>query len=634
VEINVTTAGNYRLDLLLKPFDNDDWYFDQVNGIDNYWTIGIHIITLYFDACRYYSIQKDTSFIVDYIEIHDSNWNTITRVSSPYITQIYNYNEFDKPGALLTGRFWDYGEDLDSDGAYDQLTLIFEVSIIETGEYRFSCDLRVNTSYSGWSEWRDTYGYWVTGIYNISLSFDTSSFYSTHENNTFYLENIEIRDSDWNTIGRVFFPYTTRIYNYTEFDVPGAYLTGNYWDNTEDTDSDGKINFLVFTIEVNVTRKGDYQIEYEQQPLIPVWDSGSWEYSFEYLNLGVHNLSFQHYLTIPYSLRLDTAYVFSNFRIHDINWNLLNWDDSSHITRIYAYNEFDPPGVYLTGNYWDYGVDIDSDGTFDQINIEIEVNVTQSGVYNFDGYWYAATPSGWWKSEGYYDEDVFFKGIQNITLPINAKLLYTSFDDIALHLENFRIYDSDGHLLDRFVTSYETRYYSYQELDPPGVSLTGYYWDHGIDTDSDGKYEEWAIEIQVNVVESGYYTLELELYTWPDYNYWSESVSGYWEVGIQIITVSTSASNFYSNQQEYIHFEVNVIRIIDSNGNIIAEEYYPFYSSGYSPNAFDLRYNPTTTTTSVTSRQTPSWNEPFGIVLILSILVILVLRNKIITKKH
>jgi hypothetical protein len=628
VEINVTLAGEYRLGLRLRPNVEEYWYYDQWNEASGYFDEGIHNIIVYFDASQYYSLQKEITFVIKDVEIHDSDWNYITGASSPYETRFYSYKEFDKPVVFLTGNYWAIGEDLNLDGKFDQLTIIFEVRFTQAGEYRISYNIRANTSYSDWYEWGEDYGTWTTRIYNLSISIDTTYLYSTHENVTFTLANVEIHDSDWNTISRFYSPFTTRIYDYTEFDLPWAYFTGNYWDRMEDTDSDEKINFLVIDIEVNVTRQGYYYFEFYQHPFVNVWDTGSWESSFVYLSLGIHNVSFQVYVTIPYSFRLDTAYVFSGFQIRNSEDKLINWDNSLHITRIYAYHEFDPPGVYLTGNYWEYGVDTDSDGTFDQINIDLEVNVTQTKAYNFDCYWHVESPS-WGRWEGYYDEKVLFEGVQNITIPISAILLYTSFDDVTIILDHFEIRDSDGHRLDRLINSINTRVYSYQEFDTPGAYLTGNYWDHGIDTDSDGKYEAWAIEVEVNVIEAGYYILEIELYCWPGYNYWAESVSGNWEEGIQMKTVSTSADNFYSDQQDTIHFEVSSVRIKDSNGNIISEASYPYNSPGYSPNAFDLRFNPTTTTTTtIIPRRTPALNGIFGIPLFLSILVVLVLRHK------
>jgi hypothetical protein len=105
VEINVTKAGNYRLELQLKPNATDDWYFNQWNGIEGYWTKGIHNRTVYFDAARYFSLYHSFLFVIEYIQIFDSDWTTQTWAEYPYITRVYSHQEFDFPNVFLTGNY-------------------------------------------------------------------------------------------------------------------------------------------------------------------------------------------------------------------------------------------------------------------------------------------------------------------------------------------------------------------------------------------------------------------------------------------------------------------------------------------------------------------------------------------------
>ena len=47
--------------------------------------------------------------------------------------------------------------------------------------------------------------------------------------------------------------YLSRVYDFSEFDPPGALLTGSISDMGFDTDSDHLFNYLQIGIEINVT---------------------------------------------------------------------------------------------------------------------------------------------------------------------------------------------------------------------------------------------------------------------------------------------------------------------------------------------------------------------------------------------
>ena len=170
-------------------------------------------------------------------------------------------------------------------------------------------------------------------------------------------------------------------------------------------------------MEVNVTQGGNYRIELSLRPYIPVWDSyfGGSSISKDY-DRGVHNLSVQLYVTLPYSLRLDTAYVIESVGITDNNWNGIDSAYRSYITHQYKSSEFDFPDAILTGNYWDYGVDTNADGKYNSLAIDVEINVTQPGTYHFE---FNIHSLNWEYNEWESFDVVFQEGIHNISLSID-----------------------------------------------------------------------------------------------------------------------------------------------------------------------------------------------------------------------
>ena len=111
---------------------------------------------------------------------------------------------------------------------------------------------------------------------------------------------------------------------------------------------------------------------------IPVWNSNFGESIDRYLDEGVQNISLEIYLTQPYSLRIDTAYIFEGISIYDSEGDHIDQVRQAHLTRVYQYEEFDPPSAILTGKSWVHGVDTDLDGTFDALSVIFEVNVSQT----------------------------------------------------------------------------------------------------------------------------------------------------------------------------------------------------------------------------------------------------------------
>jgi len=86
-----------------------------------------------------------------------------------------------------------------------------------------------------------------------------------------------------------------------------------------------------------------------------------------------------------------------------------------------------------------------------------------------------------------------------------------------------------------------------------GAELTGTIIDLGKDTDEDGKYNYLEVSIQINVINEGYYRVEIPslTYSWYSHNYtyyfW-HSREGYLTSGLQWLNVSFPGSAIYANK--------------------------------------------------------------------------------------
>ncbi|MEA2036998.1 MAG: S8 family serine peptidase [Nanoarchaeota archaeon] len=127
----------------------------------------------------------------------------------------------------------------------------------------------------------------------------------------------------------------------------------------------------------------------------------------------------------------------------------------------------------------------------------------------------------------------------------------------------------------------------------PSIILTGNYYDRGVDLDGDGLYNYLAIDVEVDVLEEGDYSVDFDLFSEFGAQITSGRKQGHFEKGKQNITVELSALDF-------ITFGLNgPYRIINlglySNGKEFEfeEEFHQTYAYSYEQfqSSADLRFD-------------------------------------------
>ena len=595
-EVNVTHTGVYGINLELQPSEASNEYWTQ--NIYQQWgfgSLGVQNVTFFFDTERYYSIRKNSSFeiVQQTILVNDELY---LHTKFPYTTQEFHYTAFEKPGVSLTGNFGDYGKTGSSTTKYEQLAIICEVNAAHDSLTWFYIRVKALNSNVVWDEDQQVNLEIEEGTSNISFFFDLTGFFAPDANETiFYIETIEIRDDNsYSIIDPAFHPYFTQAYQNSNFEMPDVYLTGNYFDVGEDTDGNGKIDELLIEIEVNVTQAGSYYFDVELEALVNVRDSEKWLNFDLSLDLGIQNVSLHAFVTLPYSFRLDTAFVIRYLAISDTeNWEEVFRQPVPLITRVYKYDEFDLPGIYLTGNLWKIDNDIDDDNRIDEIIYKIEVNVTQTAYYSYHYFYYS---TDWYIYQNEYLDIQLSKGLRNISIVIGTKPLYTYFNDLTILLEYLALRDSEGNILDMTPEGVFSRVYSYTEFDPPGAYLNKIYSDRGVDIDADGKYEVLELRVSITVLEAGPYLLNLDMHAAPVWNSFREYVIAYWELGTFFVFVNISAWRLplSSAGNDPIYVELSHIEIWDTEDVLLSYQDYAYTTHSYSAYRFDTTFDTST----------------------------------------
>ncbi len=471
--------------------------------------------------------------------------NTHEGVNSSHLPKVERISS----DVALTGKFSDYGVDSDGNGLINHLVLTVEVNVYYSGYYQIEADLVSNNPHN-------TLGsddiillepskleYKAFGLRNFTIPFEIRHIYSQQMNISITANKIWIRRFS-QTSFQESISYLTRSYQYLEFDPPSVYLTGNYYDHGLDTDGDDYYDQLMVEIECTVTEAAFYYCkliittsegEVETLSVSDTWSEGTF------------NLSFSIKTRSRYEQKIGRFYTLSLVQFLE-NWYFPEMFDEKarkvYTTRIYNYSEFDPPNVYLTDFYWDYGFDSDFDGYFNQLIIQVELNVVIDGEYRI--LLYIEDNETHIKKREWNERSGFWtSGFRNISIPIemseiNFLRLNTSYIIHEIRLET---------LDDRTITIardvYSTRIYQYNEFDRFPAEITGRLWDNGIDTDGDGKFNLLKIITELNSVEKiENYSLTLKFLS-NSGELLSYTINLTLDEGIQVTTALINTSDFY-----------------------------------------------------------------------------------------
>jgi len=284
--------------------------------------------------------------------------------------------------ANLTGNIFDQGVDVNGNGAFDYLEVGVQVNVTEAGTYVVQVmGLESNDFPFSIGIIDSQYVSFDTGIQIVNLHLDGITIYVSGLN-PMNISHIILYDGNYNLLGELFEFPLSRKYLSTEFETPGAALTGVLFDQGIDVDSNGLFDFLEVGVELNVTKAGDYVVEVNG--LLGLI-SGNYTY------IGVRNSQQGHLeagIQVIY-IRLDGPTIFASDAnpinvsnvILRMNEAILGTLTDVPLSRGYLHTQFEGPAAMLTGVITDHGIDTDEDGIFEYLEIGVEVNVTKAGTY-------------------------------------------------------------------------------------------------------------------------------------------------------------------------------------------------------------------------------------------------------------
>lgn len=172
VTVNVTEGGEFYLGGSL--YSQDGKYIAWGRNSYPYPTLekGLQNLTLSFYGTDIRRSKVNGPYLLDYVYLYDtSSWTRLEKEYDVYSTSAYNYTQFQRPPAELTGNITTSMTDEDGDGIYEILTVSVGVEVFKTGDYRVGVELY---DQSNWM-WENGYSEGLTvGTHYIDVNFNTN----------------------------------------------------------------------------------------------------------------------------------------------------------------------------------------------------------------------------------------------------------------------------------------------------------------------------------------------------------------------------------------------------------------------------------------------------------------------------
>ncbi|UCE73404.1 MAG: Ig-like domain-containing protein [Methanomassiliicoccales archaeon] len=485
VSVNITSAGDYGI--IGDLYNQSGTDFITYTKNTTYRDTGIQIVKLYFTGKDIQKSDIDGPYLVE-LYLDDGEGDLLD--TDNYITGTYAYDQFQPPAVRFESPHSDHGLDTDSDMLFDYLVVNVTVNVSEAGEYQVSGEL-LNSSWDV-LDYDSNFTFLETGIQIVELRFKGYKIYNNGENGPYnvtldlYREE-EPPDSDIHETGS---------YSWAQFQPPPAKFKAPHSDYGLDTNDDTAFNYLVVNVTVNVSIAGDYVI------LGALFDS-NWEdidfdSNYTYLEAGIQivELWFVGYKIYNYGHNGTYNVTLSLYSLDEDEERL---DQDAHETDFYTWDQFQPPPVTFEPPHSDYGLDLDGDGLFDYLVVNVTVNVTVAGEYQVSG---SLSEGEWIDSDS--NSTYLHVGIQTVELRFPGWLI-RNLGENGPYIIDLDVYD-ERYSLDSDVHS--TKSYTWDEFDTPPAELDPPHSDYGLDMNDDTFYDYLVVGVEVNVSVPGFYTVE------------------------------------------------------------------------------------------------------------------------------
>jgi len=351
VSLVVETTGDYEIDT--SVYDSSGYYV--MSSYDwFYLPLGNQSATIVYPGDRFYNAVSDGPYTVQ-MGLYDQYRTSLDY--DVYQTGPYLRSQFDPPPVLFAPPHSDRGVDTDTppDGLFDWLEVSARVNVSEAGNYTVGAELYAPGGFYIGST--STTADRPIGIGTMDLRFPGVAIRQAGRTGNFDVF-MRVGPAGGGNATTDYDRYTTRYYDYTDFQPPPALFSPPHTDRGVDISDppDGLYDVLEIDARVAVTRAGPFTVRGVLFGATGVLDIAS---ETAVLPVGAQTVALgfdAHAIRLsgfdgPYRVDLD---------LYDADGTWL--DDSYYYTRPYAYTVFQPPDSTpptsvssVVGGYWRNG---------------------------------------------------------------------------------------------------------------------------------------------------------------------------------------------------------------------------------------------------------------------------------------
>lgn len=291
--------------------------------------------------------------------------------------------------------------------------------------------------------------------------------------------------------------------------IPGlAQLSGSYSSAGVSLGGDAAFEVLRVNVGVNVTTPAQYHVVGWLQTAGGT--DLAWAYTTANLAAGAQQvqLNFDGKLLRlanqngPYKL----AHV--ELLIGD-EGDVVDFADNAHTTATFAATDFAPPAVTFTGAYADSGVDTNSNGLFDFLDVSVGVTVHQAGSYTLVGWLY----DGSGNAIGGAGASVAFNASGTHTLRFDGRAIRWHRENGPYSLRYLEVRNAAHERVAFLPVADTTNAYTAAQFEGGGAAEmdAGAYTDEGVNVNGDSLFEYLRVHMAVDATAGGSYLLSAKL---------------------------------------------------------------------------------------------------------------------------
>jgi len=346
--------------------------------------------------------------------------------------------------------------------------------------------------------------------------------------------------------------------------VPGfAGLLGTYSDNGVDAGSNGLYDYLALHVGVHVDVAMDYYVvawledsvgtEIAWARTILVCPTG--DVMFDVLFDG----------SILRSSGLDGPYAISQVELRAAeDDSLLDSASAPHGTAAYSYLDFDPAAASFSGDYSDAGIDIDTNGRYDSLSVEIGIAVATPGAYRI------VAELGGTSTICVSECSVMLDaGLHSVALAFSGSVIGQSREDGPYLLRRLWLEDALGATVELLHDPYTTASYTCSEFENGvhAVDVASFH-DEGLDLSGNGSYDYLRVEVTVDVPASGEYSVSAHLLGGSGQTVSERELETTLQAGANTVVFDFPGSDIRSSGVDG-PYEVGRVLVLEGTGSVI-----------------------------------------------------------------